>query len=346
MVPSRYSAFFSISRKFIFTYLVLMAQTSLVSAQEISDETLKMTDKKSLLIEVFCKDNDRCLFTGEDIFIDVKITNVSKKQIGFPVELHKKKGPSVRIKCLSTNSETYLRTLPPDFSLKEKFYSIQSRESVTIPWVIHAGELTQFGIPVDLSVKVSIAGKIQVNGKTIDFEGGDDFQIVSQPNHNPMDSYKINNQAVTREAFDKFKSQLIVPKHPKQEGTRTADEDYGIMRLYEVTMKGTGEKYVYIYETLRDVAYHRIEFSTAQPDFDWAWKSTPKSFKKKISEVKVGDTLEKLIELVGEPDAKEKSRLVYTSSGWSGYLCTYDFDIIDGVVVRIVDRGCAHVSIQ
>jgi hypothetical protein len=130
-------------------------------------------------VSVNCGANEQCRFDGDDIVLEIIVTNSGARNIGFPLAFVQKRGPIIRLVDRRTKADTYLRSNPADFDLEEQFTEIPPGESVTLEWVITAGEAQTFGRPVDLSAEVTIMAKIGVGGNIIDFKGGDTVQILS-----------------------------------------------------------------------------------------------------------------------------------------------------------------------
>ena len=134
-----------------------------------------------LAIKVNCKDNEKCLFDKEDIFLEINIQNVgSSDVVGFPLEYVKHKGPIVKLTDVRTNAETYVPTHIADWDLKENLTQIKPGESATMEWVITATELRQFGAEVDVTAEVTIMAEVFIKGKKLDFQGSHSVRIVSK----------------------------------------------------------------------------------------------------------------------------------------------------------------------
>ena len=133
-----------------------------------------------LTVNVSCRDNDQCLFTGEDIFLDIRIVNNENKDIGFPLEFVKSKGPVVRLVDTKTKKETFIPTHPPDQELMEKYVTIRPNQSVKVEWVVTARELQQFGEDVDLMLEVTIMADIRIENKKVTYKGSGSRRIDSK----------------------------------------------------------------------------------------------------------------------------------------------------------------------
>jgi len=149
-----------------------------------ADKCDKVKDKnmndQPLEVRVFCRDNERCLFDGEDIVIDIRITNNHNAAIRFPLEYTKKKSPVIELRDNRTKTTTFLPTHIADHELKENLETVAPGESVYVEWIIMADELTQFDDDVDVSAKVTIMADIDVGGKKVSWKGSDIIRIVSK----------------------------------------------------------------------------------------------------------------------------------------------------------------------
>ncbi|PYS89489.1 MAG: hypothetical protein DMF62_07120 [Acidobacteria bacterium] len=133
-----------------------------------------------LIVKVKCRDNDRCLFDGKDIFIQITLYNDEKNEVGFPLEYIKKRGPIIKLTDARSKAETNVPTHIADWDLKEKFTTIGPTQSITLEWVIAADELVQYGADVDLYAEVTIMADILVNRQKTEFKGSDTIHITKK----------------------------------------------------------------------------------------------------------------------------------------------------------------------
>ena len=133
-----------------------------------------------LSVKAACRNNEACLFTGEDMFLDIKISNNADAEVGFPLEFIRSKGPIVRLIDTRTKKETFIPTQPPNGELLEKYTTIAPNQSVNLEWVITAEEITQFGSDVDLTMEVTIMADVLYKGKKVEFKGTDSRRIDSE----------------------------------------------------------------------------------------------------------------------------------------------------------------------
>lgn len=150
-------------------------------SKECNDKKKENSMNSAILsVKVICRENEGCLFTGKDIFLDIKIFNNESEEVGFPLEFVKSKGPIVRLMDNRTKKETFLPTHPPDGDLLEKYTNIPPNQSVGLEWVVTAEELQQFGSDVDLLLEVTIMGDILFKGKKLKYIGKGSRQIDSK----------------------------------------------------------------------------------------------------------------------------------------------------------------------
>jgi hypothetical protein len=134
-----------------------------------------------LVITARCRENERCLFKGEEMFLDIKIINPLNTAVGFPLEYVRKSGPIIKLIDTRTKEETYLKPNLADQDLREIFTFIPSAGTVSVDWVIMSEELQRFGGDyVDVTAEITILADIQVKGKTVEFRGADAIRIVSR----------------------------------------------------------------------------------------------------------------------------------------------------------------------
>ncbi len=140
----------------------------------------KLMNSQLLSVKVNCRNNEHCLFTGEDIFLDIRIVNNENTEIGFPLEFVESKGPIIRLVDTRTKKETFIPTHPPDGELLDKFVTIRPNQSVGLEWVVTAGELEQFGKDVDLVMEVTIMADIRIEDKTVKYIGKSTRRVDSE----------------------------------------------------------------------------------------------------------------------------------------------------------------------
>jgi hypothetical protein len=131
-----------------------------------------------LSVKVKCKGNDRCLFEGQDLLLDIFITNNQSYPIGYPLAYRQKTGPTIRLIDVRTKAEAQLKTNLADPALREDFTEIAPGKSAILGWVITSGEIEQFNGPkLDLLAEVTLRAEIQVHGNRVEFTGTDSFRI-------------------------------------------------------------------------------------------------------------------------------------------------------------------------
>lgn len=142
------------------------------------NEEVKMNNK-IITVTVTCTENEKCLFKGEDLFIEINITNNLDRKIGFPLKYIQKKGPYIRLIDQKTGVESFLKSQLADWALKRKFKTIRSGESVTIEWIILIDEIKEFGGNiVDLIAEITIAAGIKVDRKIQEIEETGKLHII------------------------------------------------------------------------------------------------------------------------------------------------------------------------
>lgn len=169
--------------KIAFRILLLFALFSQAAACTAAGGEIEMNGKL-LEISVKCKDDPKCEFKDEDIFLEIFITNRSNGDIGYPLEFAKERGPSVTLRDTETKRESQLSTHLADWDLKTEFTVIKPGESVKMDWVVTEDELKQFGEKVDVTVEVSLSDEIRVNGKIVEFNGSGSTRIISKEKEN------------------------------------------------------------------------------------------------------------------------------------------------------------------
>jgi len=133
-----------------------------------------------LTVSVSCRDNPDCLFTDQDMFVDIRMTNEQDADVRIPIEYLRKSGPFVKLIDARTKAVTSLKGNLADPALRAVLTSIPPHGSVIIEWVITADELRHFGPRVDLTAEFTVKSAILIGGKEIDFSGTGGRRIVSK----------------------------------------------------------------------------------------------------------------------------------------------------------------------
>lgn len=140
-------------------------------------------EKEMLQISIECIGQIDCEYSGNDLPIRIMIKNTSAAKVKFPLKFLQKTGPIIRLINLNTMAETFLRTNPADFKLKESFTVIEPQNVVRIDWVIHKFEVETHGIEKSsLAAEVIITAKIQVDGEITEFQGSSRLHIAKPKN--------------------------------------------------------------------------------------------------------------------------------------------------------------------
>ncbi|MDR2335585.1 MAG: hypothetical protein LBE61_19125 [Burkholderiaceae bacterium] len=142
------------------------------------DKSVAMNDEL-LSISAACRNNPRCVFSGQDMPIDVRILNRTNADITLPLEYLRKRGPIIRLADRRSGSESFTRPNLVDPALREQRVFLRPSESVTLEWVLAASELRQFGGPrVDVSTEISIRTQAWSEGREIEAGGRAMLRIV------------------------------------------------------------------------------------------------------------------------------------------------------------------------
>jgi hypothetical protein len=151
----------------------------LLSANNLYGDT-PMTNQL-LAITATCKGNKQCLFDGQDMFLDIKITNNQPINIGFPLEFLQQSGPIIRLIDNRTKAESYLKKNLADLALQNQFTQIKPGGSVILEWVIFSNEIQQFSSQhLDLTAEITVMTEIFINGKKVEYLGTETLRILNK----------------------------------------------------------------------------------------------------------------------------------------------------------------------
>ena len=145
----------------------------------VQNRNIPMTNQP-LTISAKCKGNEGCAYSGQNLFVQIAITNRGSLTVGFPLAFRQKTGPSIRLVDKRTKADAYLKTNLADHELRHEFTEILPGQSAILEWVITAVELEQFGRPVDVTAECTLMAEIKVDSRLVEFKGADILRIVSK----------------------------------------------------------------------------------------------------------------------------------------------------------------------
>lgn len=141
-----------------------------------------------LQVSARCIDNPGCVFTGEDLRIEIVITNTSGQMAGYPLAYMERRGPTVMLRDPASGRSQPQRISLADHKLRGVFTAIAPGQSITLDDVVKASLLRQFGEQVDVTAEIGVSTTITVGtaGATQPFEGKVTLRIASQPANLPQ----------------------------------------------------------------------------------------------------------------------------------------------------------------
>lgn len=151
----------------IFINSLLLILTTLFTTVHANAKEIIMNTNELLTISVSCKDNPQCIYNKQrELFITIKITNNSEKNIELPLEFIKKTGPAISLKDNHSDLEAPLRTNLADRELMKSLTAIPAKQSVSFDWVIFDSELEQFSHKgsIDVLAIITIYTNIYIKG--------------------------------------------------------------------------------------------------------------------------------------------------------------------------------------
>lgn len=134
-----------------------------------------------LQIAIKFVDPDNCRYRGDDVLLDVELTNPRGGEVGFPIEFMQRAGPVVRIVDNRSGVESFADRSLADLALLEKFTMIGSGQTAAIRILLGEEDLCQFDEHrVDVTIEVTLLTKILVNGSHLEYRGTATLQIVQE----------------------------------------------------------------------------------------------------------------------------------------------------------------------
>lgn len=141
-----------------------------------------------LQVEIVCVNPDQCRYRGDDVLLDIALTNPRGGEVGFPLTFFQKAGPVVRIVDTRTEVEAFADRSLADLGLLEQFTMIGSGQTVALRILLGEEDLGQFDEHrVDVTIHVTLLTHILVNGSRVEYRGGASYHIVQEPRPSAAD---------------------------------------------------------------------------------------------------------------------------------------------------------------
>lgn len=131
-----------------------------------------------LEIKINSEGQEKPVFEGKNVPIEIRLFNPGPAVVGAPTEFIQKAGPSIKLIDQKTGAAMSLKRNLADMELLKQFKMIAPQKFEAIRWVIYKSEVNRVPGEGDITVEVTIAADIQVNGKTVPFTGKGTMTIV------------------------------------------------------------------------------------------------------------------------------------------------------------------------
>lgn len=117
-----------------------------------------------LSVHLSCHENPACTYNGGNMKVDIKITNTSPEEIGFPLAYIKRRGPTATLIDKESKEKLPLDINPAPYKLLKDFTKIKPGQSLTMDTIIWEPDIKHFRKEfVDLILEISPSVKIQIN---------------------------------------------------------------------------------------------------------------------------------------------------------------------------------------
>ena len=135
-----------------------------------------------LQVSARCIDNPGCVFAGEDLRIEIVISNTSAQMAGYPLAYMKRRGPTVILRDPVSGRSQPQRISLANRALRSVFTTIAPGQSIALDDVVRASQLRQFGQKIDLTAEIGVSATITVGtaGTTRPFEGNVTLSIAGR----------------------------------------------------------------------------------------------------------------------------------------------------------------------
>ncbi len=126
-------------------------------------------------INALCNGKKECVYVGEELAVNVVITNIHSEPIEVPIKFLQQRGPSITLINEGTEQELVLPTNPANPELINDRITIQPNGTSRISWIIHDDEIRSVGgDTVDINVEVTLASPI--------YRGGVITEVITESN--------------------------------------------------------------------------------------------------------------------------------------------------------------------
>lgn len=140
-------------------------------------------EQPTFSISIACVGNPACIFTGNDMPLEITVKNSQPYTIGFPRRYIQGRGPAMKLVDRETGASKTLKTELADHALMKDFTMLQPGETLTLTTLIRGREITalrekyvdlvaEFGITTNIKVPDSEepvrargAGQLKIIGK-------------------------------------------------------------------------------------------------------------------------------------------------------------------------------------
>jgi hypothetical protein len=140
-------------------------------------------EQSTFSITVACTGNPSCIFAGNDMPLEITVTNSQSYSIGFPRRYIQARGASMKLVDRETGAAKALKTELTDHALKNDYTMLRPGETLTLTTLIGGTEITslrpkyvdlvaEFGITADIKVPDSEepvrargAGQLKIIGR-------------------------------------------------------------------------------------------------------------------------------------------------------------------------------------
>jgi hypothetical protein len=168
----------------MYHHRIALGVSALLLPACVHPETIPMTTP-TLEISARCAESKTCIYRGQEVFIDVGITNRHGTPVELPLAFLQQVGPIVELVNARDRASTFVPRNPGSPALLAKPTILQPGKSASLQWVIGAQELEQFGPDVDLTAEVTLMMNIVVDGNVVEFRGSDTLRIVGERKGRP-----------------------------------------------------------------------------------------------------------------------------------------------------------------
>lgn len=130
-------------------------------------------------MNVFCNGEKQCVYQGEDLNINVIITNITTEPIALPMTYLRERGPRITLVNNDTEKEVVLPSGPDQQNLLSDQTTIGPNQTARLSWVLKNSDVKQVGgDAINIIANVTLSTPVYHNAGTTQETSRSSFTIT------------------------------------------------------------------------------------------------------------------------------------------------------------------------